>query len=338
MHPARLRTAPTAAVAAALVIVYVVWGSTYLAIAVMIETLPPLLAAGLRFMTAGILMLGAVWVHARWRRRSGAEAPIERPTWQHWRSAIVIGLLLLLGGNGLVVLAELRIPSGMAAVLIATEPIWIVVILAVLNRHRPTVLVIAGLVAGIVGVAILLVPVQGLSGLDPIGIGLVIGAAVAWAAGSIFVQRAPLPRSGFLATGMEMLAGGVALAVAGFLMGELGRTDVTGFSTQSLLAFGYLVLFGSIVAFTAYTWLLAHVSATTAGTYAYVNPLVAVALGAILLHEPITPRTLVATVLIVVAVVVLVSGRSRPVEGPQAAERQPLGERRGRRRPATSSD
>jgi drug/metabolite transporter (DMT)-like permease len=244
---------------------------------------------------------------------------VERPTARHWRSAIVIGTLLLLGGNGGVVLAELRIPSGVAAVLVATVPIWIAVIESILTRRRPRPLVIAGLVGGIVGVAILLVPVEGLSGLDPIGIGLVVGGAVAWAGGSVYAQRAPLPRSGLMVTGMEMLAGGLALATAGVLMGELGRADVSDFSTRSVAAFAYLIVFGSIVAFTAYTWLLAHVPASTAGTYAYVNPVVAVVLGAILLSEPITIRTLVATVIIIAAVVAMVTGRPR-AEAPTGAE------------------
>jgi drug/metabolite transporter (DMT)-like permease len=328
--------ASTAAVALALLIVYVVWGSTYLAIAVMIETLPPLLAAGIRFVTAGILMLGAVWVHQRWLRRSGET--VERPTRRHWRSAIVIGTLLLLGGNGGVVLAELRIPSGVAAVLVATVPIWIAVIEAIVTGRRPSRLVVAGLIGGITGVAILLVPVEGLAGLDPIGIVLVVGGAVAWAGGSVYAQHAPLPRSGLLVTGMEMLAGGLALATAGVLMGELARADVSAFSTRSLVAFAYLIVFGSIIAFTAYTWLLAHVPASTAGTYAYVNPVVAVALGALLLSEPITVRTLIATVIIIAAVVAMVSGRPRSDE-PAVAQGEPEAHSRRTRDvdPATGS-
>lgn len=306
------RAAPsTTAVVAALLIVYVVWGSTYFAIAVMIETLPPLLAAGARYVTAGALVLGALAVHARWRRAPG---PAERPTATHWRSAATIGTLLLLGGNGGVVLAELRIPSGVAAVLIATVPIWLAVFDAVLTRRRPSGLVIGGLVAGTVGVAVLLVPVEGIQDLDPIGIGLVIGSAISWAAGSLYARRAPVPRSGLLLTGMEMLAGGAALMLGGAVLGEIGRTDVAEFSTRSLLAITYLVIFGSIVAFTAYTWLLANVSVSTVGTYAYVNPIVAVALGAVFLSEPITPRTIVATVIIIGAVIAMVSGRPRTAE------------------------
>ena len=306
----------TAAVVTALLIVYVVWGSTYLGIAVMIQTMPPLLAAGVRYGTAGLIMLVALVAHARWR---SSNEPAERPTRAHVRSAFIIGSLLLLGGNGGVVLAELRIPSGIAAVLVATVPIWLAVFDAIVTRRRPSPLVIGGLVAGIAGVAVLLVPVEGLDDVDPIGILLVLGAAISWATGSLYARHAPLPRSGLLGTGLEMLAGGVVLVAAGTLLGEIGRTDVSQFSLNSILAIAYLVVFGSIVAFTAYTWLLANVPVSTVGTYAYVNPIVAVALGALFLGEPITPRTLVAAVIIIGAVVAMVSGRPRATEEPGPA-------------------
>jgi drug/metabolite transporter (DMT)-like permease len=298
-------------VVVALLIVYLVWGSTYLAIAVMIETMPPLLAAGVRYGSAGMIMLTALAVHARWRR---PHQPIERPTWAHWRSAVIIGALLLLGGNGGVVLGELYIPSGIAAVLVAMDAIWLAVFDAALTRRRPSALVIGGLMAGITGVAVLLVPVEGLDGLDPLGVALVVGAGLSWAAGSLYARHAPLPRSGLLGTGLEMLAGGLLLIAAGSLLGEIGRTDVSSFSLSSILAVVYLVVFGSIVAFTAYTWLLANVPISTVGTFAYVNPVVAVALGAIFLAEPITPRTLIAAAIIIAAVVAMVSGRPRAAE------------------------
>ena len=314
-NPGRTRPS-TAAVAAALLIVYVVWGSTYLGIAVMIETMPPLLAAGVRYGTAGLIMLVALVAHARWR---SSNEPAERPTRAHVRSAFTIGTLLLLGGNGGVVLAELRIPSGIAAVLVATVPIWLAVFDAIVTRRRPSPLVIGGLVAGIAGVAVLLAPVEGLGHLDPIGILLVLGAAISWAAGSLYARHAPLPRSGLLGTALEMMAGGVVLVAAGTLLGEIGRTDVTQFSTSSIIAIAYLVVFGSIVAFTAYTWLLANVPVSTVGTYAYVNPIVAVALGALILGEQITPRTLIAAAIIIGAVVAMVSGRPRATEEPGPA-------------------
>jgi drug/metabolite transporter (DMT)-like permease len=308
------RPAPsTAAVVLALLIVYVVWGSTYLAIAVMVQTMPPLLAAGARFGTAGLIMLAFLAARARLRRSDPAESK-EPVTAVHWRSAIVIGALLLLGGNGGVVLAELRIPSGVAAVLIATVPIWLAAFDAILTRRRPSALVITGLVAGIVGVAILLVPVEGLENLDPLGVLLTVAAAFSWALGSIYARGAPLPKSGGRASAMEQLGGAAALILAGSLLGELGEIDVSTFSTASILAVAYLVVFGSIVAFTAYTWLLANVPVSTVGTYAYVNPIVAVALGSIVLSEPITPRTIIAAVIIIGAVAAMVSGRPRSAQ------------------------
>jgi drug/metabolite transporter (DMT)-like permease len=305
------RPPSTVALVVALLTVYIVWGSTYLGIAIMIETLPPLLAAGVRYATAGLIMLGALLAMARLRR--GA-APVERVTRAHWRSAFIIGTLLLLGGNGGVVLAELYIPSGIAAVLIATMPIWLALFDAILTRRRPSRLVIGGLVAGIVGVAILLAPLDELGSINPIGIGLVMVAEISWAAGSVYAQRAPLPRSAALGTGLEMLAGGLVLFAAGSLLGEIGRTDIETFSLRSLAALAYLIVFGSIAAFSAYTWLLANAPVSTVGTYAYVNPIVAVALGAVILSEPITPRTLIASAIIIGAVVAMVSGRPREVD------------------------
>lgn len=316
------RGAPALHVAAALTTVYLVWGSTYLGIAIMIETLPPLLAAGVRYFTAGALMIAFLAARARLAQSRGG-ASLERPSWANVRATFIVGALLLLGGNGGVVLAELTIPSGVAAVIIATVPIWLAVFEAVLTRRAPTLLVVGGLLAGIAGVAILLVPVEGIDDLDPLGIALAVGAAISWSIGSLYARRAPLPRSGLLATGMEMVAGGLVLAGAGLLLGELARTDPTAFSARSLVAVIYLIIFGSILGFTAYTWLLQNVSVTTAGTYAYVNPIVAVLLGALVLSEPITLRSVLATVIVIAAVVVMVSGRPRAVEeagpGPETA-------------------
>jgi drug/metabolite transporter (DMT)-like permease len=317
--PAR-RPPSTVAVVAALATVYVLWGSTYLGIAVMIETMPPLLAAGARYGTAGLIILGVLVAHARFRR----DASLERPTATQWRTAAIVGTLLLLGGNGGVVLGELFIPTGVAAVLVATVPIWLAVFDAAITRQRPSGLVIGGLVAGIGGVAVLLVPVAGFGELEPIGIILVLGGAIAWAIGSLYSRYGPLPRSALLATGMQMLLGGMALTLGGVLLGEVGRTDVAAFSTRSVVAFVYLIVFGSIVAFTAYTWLLANVPVSTVATYAYVNPIVAVALGAVFYAEPITPRTLLAGALIIGAVVAMVSGRPRTSAEPAPHRPRPI--------------
>lgn len=303
------------AVAAALVTVYVVWGSTYLAIAVMIESLPPLLAAGVRFLVAGLIMAAALEIASRLRGRG---AP-ERPTFRHWRATAIVGVALLLGGNGLVVLSELRIPSGIAAVVVASLPIWMAGLESLITRRRPSRLAIAGLVAGLVGVVIMLLPAEGIDRLDPLGVLMAAAASLSWAAGSLYARRAPLPRSGLLATAMEMLTGGTALVVVALLAGELGRADPAAFTLASLAALAYLIVFGSIVAFSAYTWLLAHVPVTTVATYAYVNPVVAVALGTLFLSEPITLRTLVASAIIIGAVVAMVSGRDRGADEPAAS-------------------
>jgi drug/metabolite transporter (DMT)-like permease len=301
-------------VAGALLIVYVVWGSTYLGIAIMIQTLPPLVAAGVRYATAGVLLLAGI---AIWNRLRGE--PGERPTSLQWRSAIIIGTLLLLGGNGGVVLGEQRIPSGIAALIVATTPIWMVVFEALVARQRPSRVAVAGLVAGAVGVAILVVPLEGVAALDPIGIALVAGAAISWSVGSIYARRAPLPRSPFLGAGQEMLAGGVVMLGIGVLRGELAAVDPAAFSSASLLAVAYLIVFGSLVAFTAYIWVLHHASVSVVSTTAYVNPVVAVALGAIVLDEAMTPRTWLASLIILGAVVAMVSGRPRDVPEQEAA-------------------
>jgi len=312
-QPDQRPTSPWA-VAAALLIVYVVWGSTYLAIAVMIQTLPPLVAAGVRYATAGLLLLTGM---AIWRRVRGQ--PGEKTSRLHWRSAFVIGTLLLVGGNGGVVLAEQRIPSGIAALIVATSPIWMAVFEAIVAGQRPSRLAVAGLAAGAVGVGILVVPLEGMAAIDPLGIGLVAGAAIAWSMGSIYARRAPLPRSPFQGAGLEMLAGGAVMLGVGLLRGELAAVDPAAFSDASLLAVAYLIVFGSLAAFTAYIWVLHHASVSVVSTYAYVNPVVAVALGAIVLGEPMTPRTWLAGLIIIGAVVAMVSGRPRDVPQPEGA-------------------
>jgi len=311
MHASGRRTPSTAAMVIALLTVYLVWGSTYLGIAVMIETMPPLLAVGLRYVLAGLLMIAGVWLFAR---LSGGQ-PLERPTRSEWRTAAIVGVLLLLGGNGGVALGEQFIPSGVAAVLIATTPIWLSVFDSIATRRRLSRLVGGGVVAGIIGVVIMLVPAEGIGDLDPVGVVLVLGAAVSWAMGSIYSREAPAPRHALLGTGMIMLAGGVAQVIVAILVGEGGQLQLAEISARSWVAFAYLVAIGSLVGFTAYAWLLANVPIAIVSTYAYVNPVVAVILGALVLSEPITPRTLLAAIVIIGAVVAMVSGRPRASEG-----------------------
>jgi drug/metabolite transporter (DMT)-like permease len=306
----------TLAVAVALGTVYVIWGSTYLAIAYVVESLPPLLAAGARFLAAGSILVVFLVARHQWMRgRAGTgDGALRWPRAVEWRTAIIVGALLLLGGNGMVSVAEKTIPSGIAAVIIATTPIWLSVFDALLTRRMPSMLAIGGLLVGLVGVAILLLPASGLDALDPVGIGLLVLATVSWAAGSLYARHGPLPANQLLGTGMEQMAGGAVLLLAGSALGEIGQFDPAAVTTASLVALAFLVVFGSLAAFTAYVWLLNHVAVTTVATYAYVNPVVAVALGVAFRGETMSVRSILAAVLIIGAVVAMVSGRPREVE------------------------
>ncbi len=323
--PARAPRQPPSTLAAAggLLTIYLVWGSTYLGIAVVVQTMPPLLAAGVRFLIAGAAVLAWCWLRGAFRA--------ERPTVRQWGAATVIGALLLLGGNGMVMLAEQRIPSGVTALLIGTLPIWMTLLDGIVNRRGVSWLVLVGLVAGLAGVAILVVPGADLAAVEPIGAALAVGASLSWAVGSIYARGDRLPRGQLLATGMQMLCGGAVLAVAGIGLGEVGAVDPARFSTESLLAFAYLVVVGSLIGFTVYIWLLQNVATSTVATYAYVNPIVAVLLGAVFLGEEITLRTVVAAVIIIGAVAAMVTGRPNereesPTEADAAASKQPRGE------------
>jgi drug/metabolite transporter (DMT)-like permease len=315
MLPVRPRAAAPLAVAGSLLVVYVFWGSTYLAIRVAVQTLPPFYSAAARYLVAGGIMVAILWIRGIASRSPAHRLEPMRAI--HWRSAAIVGGLLLLGGNGFVVQAEQYIDSGIAAVLVAGVPIWMNLFEAIGTRRRPSPLVIGGVLAGFAGVVVLVAPFGGSGAVNALGVGLVVFATISWALGSLYSRRAPLAANGLLATGMEMLAGGVLLAVAGTLTGEFGRTHPETFSTNSLLAVGWLIVFGSIVAFSAYTWLLQHAPISTVATYAYVNPIVAVLLGAFVLSEPITIRTVIASVLIIGAVVAMVSGRPRIAEEEQ---------------------
>lgn len=300
--------APLGKVLAAFAAVYVLWGSTYLAIRVAIDTLPPLLMAGARFLVAG----GALYAFVRLR---GERAPDRR----HWGTTAAIGALLLLLGNGGVVLAERTVPSGVVALLVAMVPLWMVLI-EWLRRGgvRPSLRTVLGLVVGFAGMVLLVGP-SGLGGepVDPLGTALVMVGSLAWAGGSIYARGAALPKSALLATGMQMVWGGVWLTLAGLLAGEWRGLDASAFTPRSLLAWGYLVVFGSLVGFTAYIWLLGAVSAARVSTYAYVNPVVAVLLGWALLDEPLSPRVIGAAAVIIAAVAVITTGRRTPRLTPQ---------------------
>lgn len=285
----------------ALVIVYVVWGSTYLAIRYAIETVPPLLSAGIRFSVAGLILL-AVVLAVR-----GPDA--LRVTRAQATTAAVSGVLLLCGGNGLVSVAEQRVDSGLAALLVACIPLWIVVLRVVLG-DRPGLATAGGVLLGFAGVALIFLP--GGSGDTDLGYAaLCVLASLSWAVGSLLVTRRPVPADPLALTTIEMLAGGAALLVVAPAVGELSGFSVADVSGKSWLALGYLVAFGSLVAFTAYVWLLGNAPVSLVSTYAYVNPAVAVLLGALLAGERLTGAALAGGLVVLAAVAVVVTAESR---------------------------
>jgi len=282
----------------AFAIVYVIWGSTFLAILFAIETLPPFLMASARFLVAGSLL------YAWSRFVSGAAAPSPA----NWRATAVVGALLLLGGNGLLVWSEQRIPSGVAALLVGTVPCFMVLIEWLRpGGSRPTGPVIAGLCLGLLGLAWLIGPDALLGGgrADLIGAVVVVLGSFSWAVGSIYSRHAATPPSPFLSTAMQMIGGGVALLLLSLLLGEPWAFDASAVSLRSLLGLGYLMLFGSIVAFSAYIWLLRVSTPARVSTYAYVNPVIAVLLGWALAGEALTTRMIIAATVIVSGVALI---------------------------------
>ncbi|HVY65262.1 MAG TPA: EamA family transporter [Gammaproteobacteria bacterium] len=292
MTPSSAAAHSRLALVAAFAIVYVVWGSTYLAIRFAIETLPPFLMAASRFLVAGAVLY-------LWARLAGGA---ERPGRPQWLATGAVGLLLLLGGNGLVVWSELKVPSGVAALIVALVPVFMVLVDWLRpGGSRPSLQVVAGLALGIAGVAWLVGPdsLAGGGRIDLIGAGALVLACLSWSLGSIYQRHAPMPGSPSLSTAMQMLAGGAGLFLIGVALGEPRRIDVAAFSLRSVLGFAYLIVFGSILAFSAYIWLLKASTPARVSTYAYVNPVVAVLLGWALADEPLTPRMLVAAAVIV---------------------------------------
>jgi drug/metabolite transporter (DMT)-like permease len=272
--------------------VYLCWGMTYLAMRIAVEDIPPHLMSGARFLVAGLVLY-------LWTRRRGD----PRPTKIQWQAAAMVGAFLLLGGNATVAWAEQQVPSGLAAVLIAVAPIWMVAFEWARGGPRPGRRVIAGLVLGLAGVALLVSPKgDSATQVNLVGAVMLVLASASWAWGSVVSKSAPLPKSPFLATSMEMVAGGVLLLLTALAAGQFAHFRPTQVSADAVLAWAFLVVFGSLVGFTAYIWLLGVTSIAKAGTYAYVNPIVAVFLGWVILDEPVTSRTLIAALVILVGV------------------------------------
>lgn len=280
----------------ALWIVYFVWGSTYLAIRISVDTIPPLLASGVRFVGAGLALYG--WLAVR------HGAAFVRVTAREVVYAAGVGTALV-GANGLVFVAEQTVPSGIAALVISSVPLW-VVILRRIAGDRVSGAALAGVAVGFSGVAILLLPGQTQSGGSVFGYTLIVIASVSWATGTFFSPRLLLPRNTFVSTAVQMICGGMVMMIASLVAGEPGRIDVSAFSTASIVAFAYLVVMGSLVAFSAYVWLLQTAPISKVSTYAYVNPVVATFLGWIVLDEAVSITTLLGAALIVASVAVTV--------------------------------
>src|SRR6185369_10723945 len=279
--------------------VYIIWGSTYLGIRYAIETLPPFLMAGARFSLAGAIMFA--W--SKFRGDAGGWS------WAHWRRAFLIGALLLLCGNGGVTWAEKYIASGLAALLVATEPLWVVMLNWAITRKRPNGKVLFGVLLGLIGVALLvggqLNDGREVSRQSLAGVGAVLLAGLAWAGGSVYANHRPIKATTSLASGMQMLGGGSLLLLLALVVGDFGRLNLARASWVSIIAFAYLAIFGALVGFTAYGYLLRNVSTARAATYAYVNPAVAVFLGWLLASEPVTMRMLLGAAVIVGSVVLI---------------------------------
>jgi drug/metabolite transporter (DMT)-like permease len=293
---------------AAFAAVYLVWGSTYLAIRYAVATLPPLLMAGARFVIAGAILL--IWARLRGH---------GRPTRADWITGLVSGALLLLGGNGAVVWAEQRVPSGIAALLVAVVPLWMVLLDWLRpGGQRPALPVFAGLGLGLAGLGLLVGPdVQGGGGdVSLAGAGVLMLGSLSWAIGSLYTKRAARPSSVNNGSGTQMFAGGLCLLLVGALGGEFTQLDLAHVAASSWTGFLYLVTFGSLVGFTAYLYLLAHTTAAKAATYAYVNPVVAVFLGWLVAHEPVTSRTVIAAAVILAGVAIITVTRDARVTQP----------------------
>ena len=298
---AAITAAPAWKVWAALGVVYVVWGSTYLAIRVMVETVPPLLGAGVRFAVAGGVMLAVL-----------AFSRSVRPTRAQLLSALLIGLLLP-GANAVITVAEQEVPSSVAALLVASIPLWVIIIRRIAGESVSRA-GIAAVLVGFAGVALLVRPGEQSGEATLLGLGACVFGAVMWASGSFASPRIRLPSDPLLSTGWQMLLGGLVITLAGLAAGEAPQVEIDTFSTRSLVALAYLIVFGSLFAFTTYVWLLQNAPISRVATYAYVNPVVAIILGMLILDEVVTPVMFVGAAIIVfsVALVIRIENARRP--------------------------
>jgi drug/metabolite transporter (DMT)-like permease len=292
----------------ALATVYLVWGSTYLAIRVMVETIPPLLGSGMRFLLAGAVLYPFLLARRGW-------AGVRVPARQVGASALV-GVLFLAGGTGLVTVAERDVPSGLAAVLVAAMPLAVVLLRRLAGEAVPRATSV-GVLVGLAGVAVLLLPGNPAPEAGWFGLVLILVADVSMAVASFASSRLPVPGDTLVATALELLAAGVALCLGGLLTGEAAGLALDRLSGASLAAFAYLVVAGSVVAYTAYVWLLANAPVSQATTHTHVNPVVAVLLGWLILSERVTLASLAGAALVVGAVVAVVRHETAPEPEPE---------------------
>lgn len=289
----------------ALISVYLIWGSTYLAIRYMVETIPPFMAGGMRFLSAGLVLY-------LWRLSKGDSVPTRK----QWRDAGIIGLLLLLGGNGLVSWSEQFVPSGIAALLISTVPIWMVIIESLRRGgEKPTTKAIIGLVLGFSGVVLMIGPGElsnEIGALHPLGLIALPAGALLWSLGSVYSKSADLPSSSLMTTSAEMLIGGAGMFIVGTLRGEWGGFALNAVSNASWMGLLYLSVVGSLGGFVAYAYLLRNAPISLVSTYAYVNPVIAILLGAWIAQESLNGRTILAAAVILGAVILITTARSKP--------------------------
>jgi drug/metabolite transporter (DMT)-like permease len=288
---------------AAFAALYVLWGSNFLAIRYAAEAMPPFLMMGVRCAIAGALLFGWAWL------REGA-----RPTAAQWRSAAAVGVVLFLGCHGLLAWAEQTVPSGVAALVLATTPVWLTLLDWATGGARPARNAVVGLALGLAGLAFLIGPSTG-GGTPIVALLVLVASAFAWAAGSILSRHVALPKSLVITSGMQLLGGSVALTIVGLALGEAGRMDARVLETRAVAGFAYMVIVSSLVGFTAYTWLLRVAPPAQVGTYAFVNPVVALVVGAAVGGEALTGATLAASAVIVAGVALVVTGSKSPTKG-----------------------
>jgi drug/metabolite transporter (DMT)-like permease len=300
-------TEPRVRTATALAVVWVVWGSTYVAMRVGVRALPPLTMSGARFLVAGLLICGWCW---RQRRRH-PEAGWRPAGPREWRASAILGLSLAAVGTGGATWAEQKLPASTVALLLASIPVWLAIASRVVDSERITGRAAAGLLLGLAGVAVLVDPFSG-SAPNLVAAAVALGGAISWGCGSVYAKHAPHPDQPLLGSGMQLLCAGVALCAAGAAGGEPARIHPGSLASASGLALGYLIIFGSLLAYSCYEWLIRHAPSRLAGTYAFVNPVVAVLLGWWLLAEHVTGRTLLAATVIVAGVALLVLPARQP--------------------------